>query len=641
MSLTNVGNSTLTITTSNTTPSGNYTLTISGTDGTVTEQTTAGLNVQGPQTDLFWRSTSSATWDTGSLNWSNSTTSASVAFNQNANVVFDDAVGVTTSISIASGLAAQPTLMTVDADINNFSFTGPGKISGPVTIVKNGNSILTFAMTNDFTGSVTVNEGTLKVATSNSLGTATVLINDGATLDINGCTNRGVTVAGDGAGGLGVIYNSGVRQDNAFKAITLADDATFGGTGRWDLRGTTATLSTGGQPYNITKVGTNQVSFVNLTSIDSALNNIYVNEGKFAIQQIAGSSVNVGSVSGSIFVASNATLEVDFGIVGLTKPVVLQGGSQLQATSGANSIAATIALSPGLPGNCTFAISSGYMTNSGIITGLGNLVKTGNSNLVLTANNTYSGDTLINAGILCLSGSGAIAHSDQITIASGAVLDVNGRNDKTLTLGGGQTLSGKGTLNGSLLVPLGSTVAPGNSTGALTVTNLVNLQGTTSMELDKGNSTNDVIRGAQAIIYGGTLLLTNLSGTLAAGDSFKLFSANTYSNAFANILPGIPAIGLGWDTSTLAVDGTLRIISVPTPPPQMGNITFDDEGNLVLSGTGVAGWPFKILTSTNISLPLTNWPIYFSGVFDPAGAFIITNSGGGSSPQQLYILQLQ
>ena len=58
---------------------------------------------------------------------------------------------------------------------------------------------------------------------------------------------------------------------------------TFGGTARWDMRGSSPSLSTGGNSYNITKVGTNQVSLVGVL-VDPMLGNVDIQEGIFGIQ---------------------------------------------------------------------------------------------------------------------------------------------------------------------------------------------------------------------------------------------------------------------------------------------------------------------------------------------------------------------
>ena len=88
----------------------------------------------------------------------------------------------------------------------------------------------------------------------------------------------------------------------------------------------------------------------------------------------------------------------------------------------------------------------------------------------------------------------------------------------------GQTLQGDGTVNGLMTAASGSTVAPGTSIGKLTATSVINLlSGSTSrMELDAAAGTNDVLTSASAVLYGGTLEVTNLAGTLAAAFGFSM-----------------------------------------------------------------------------------------------------------------------
>ncbi len=250
----------------------------------------------------------------------------------------------------------------------------------------------------------------------------------------------------------------------------------------------------------------------------------------------------------------------------------------------------------------------------------------------------YAGSTQVSTGTLALVSSGSIGNSPVITIASGAILDVGGRSDAKLTLTGGQTLGGNGTVNGSLLANAGATVSPGTSIGALMVTNTVTLQGTTLMELNKSLATNDVIKGAASIAYGGTLSLTNLGGTLAAGDSFKLFYATTCSGAFTNIVPPMAASGLVWDTASLVSNGTLNVAIAPRPVISSFAIS---GGNLLLSGTnGVPNAGCYLLGSTNLMLPVAQWTRIATNTFGANGSLAITNAVNLAAPQQFYMLQL-
>jgi len=220
-------------------------------------------------------------------------------------------------------------------------------------------------------------------------------------------------------------------------------------------------------------------------------------------------------------------------------------------------------------------------------------------------------------------------------------VDVSQRSDQTLTLASGQTLQGNGTITGSLTVGAGATVSPGGAgaIGTLTVSSAVALSGTTLMELNKTAATRDQIISSGNITYGGTLSVANLAGTLAAGDSFKLFSGAAYIGAFAAINPATPGTGLIWDTSSLNSNGTLKI-AAGAVPPTISSITVSG-GNIVITGTNNdgSGGTYHVLTSTNLALPLASWTVLTNGTFSGSGNFSVTNVMGGSR-QAFYILQV-
>lgn len=96
-------------------------------------------------------------------------------------------------------------------------------------------------------------------------------------------------------------------------------------------------------------------------------------------------------------------------------------------------------------------------THSGVISGSGNLLKTGAGTLNLSAANSYTGVTHIKEGTLALNGDSSIASSAEV-IANGT-LDISGHNGaspiKTLS-GSGQVLLGSNNLS----------ITAGNSNGA-------------------------------------------------------------------------------------------------------------------------------------------------------------------------------
>ena len=143
-------------------------------------------------------------------------------------------------------------------------------------------------------------------------------------------------------------------------------------------------------------------------------------------------------------------------------------------------------------------------------------------------------------------------------------LILNGINtytgDTTVTNG---TLGGTGVIAGNLVM-LGGTNSPGMSVGTLTVNGTATLAGTTLMELDRSLSPNSdrlVVGGTLA--FGGILQVVLGAGAPApqAGDVYQLFNKGSGS-AFAAIslpnLSGLPG-GLAWDTTKLAVNGTISV----------------------------------------------------------------------------------
>jgi hypothetical protein len=150
------------------------------------------------------------------------------------------------------------------------------------------------------------------------------------------------------------------------------------------------------------------------------------------------------------------------------------------------------------------------------------------------------------------------------------------------------------------------------------------------MKLDKGNGTNDVLVVGGTLTYGGVLSLTNLSGALAANDSFKLFNAGAYSGAFSSVNPETPGVNLAWDTNSLG-SGILKIVSTGTGPTTNASITSVSRSgsNLLIHGTNNnvpnTSGHFVVLTSTNIALPLSNWTPVLTNPFNLDGTFDYTN----------------
>jgi autotransporter-associated beta strand protein len=376
---------------------------------------------------------------------------------------------------------------------------------------------------------------------------------------------------------------------------------------------------------------------LSLGGVSTYSGNTFINNGTVQLttgdnRLPAGSVVNIGQ-------SANANLGVfdlngrNQEIAGLNSVSGINASAALKNTVTNSATAVTLTLS----GSGTDAYGDGSTNNSGIVTGVITLVKNGSGTQTLGDTNTYTGNTTVNAGTLALSGAGSINKTPVITVAAGAIVDVSARTDGTLTLSSGQTLNGFGTVNGVLTVTSLSTVAPGSPAGlgVLTVTSSATLGGTNMMKLNQTSGTNDVLSVGGALTYGGTLTVTNLSGTLAAGDSFKLFNASTYAGYFNTT--NLPVLGnsLVWDTSALT-NGRLNVVSKPAPHITGFSLS---ETNLVFSGTnGWANGTYVLLMSTNMALAYMNWTAIATNTFDSNGHFNLTNGINPDESQQFYIL---
>jgi fibronectin-binding autotransporter adhesin len=659
------------------TKSGSFNSTVGGTHfGATLNQSASPVQVtlSGAGASLKWNSTVSMTnnlWNVGSpSNWLNMGTSLRDVFYQGDTVVFDDSVaGNTNNISIPGGAVVSPIVLSNNSSTVNYTITGPGQIGGAVSIIKQGSSTLNLSSANvNFTGTATVSGGILQAGNGNAFGSAgTVVATNGGTLDLDnqGIGNVPVIISGSGVGGNGALINSVYSANgdiHALDTVELAGNATIGGPGRWDIRvngGQNGALTTtaGGSisnPYNLTKTGTNFIGLVSC-AIDASIGNIDIQSGQLGMQlataQLSSGWFGLGTANRTISVENGAMLE--FNTLNTAYPLFqnlnLNNGSTLLSDAGQNAVSGTVTLQ----GNDTISVTGGTapcLQFTGPIVGSGNLIVNGTLPLVLSSVCTYTGNTLINAGILQLgfaqSFDGSITGSSNIIVAANAVLDASQRSDSTLTLAAGQTLLGNGTIYGNLTVGPGGTVLAGTNftaIGLLSVSNNVALQGDTYVKLNAATKTNDVIittNTSGAISYGGTLTLTNISATpFAAGESFQIFSATNYSGAFTSIVPVTPGAGLAWNTNTLS-SGILSVV-VGTAPAQPGITSITLSGTqLVISGTnGTAGQQYNVLESTNLLTPVANWTPISTNTFS-GSAFSVTNTVNPHAPQNFYLLRL-
>ncbi len=243
--------------------------------------------------------------------------------------------------------------------------------------------------------------------------------------------------------------------------------------------------------------------------------------------------------------------------------------------------------------------------------------------LTLQGANTYGGTTTIsNATLWADNASGSATGPGAVVVLNGGILE------------------GAGTVDGSVTVTAGGTLAPADLPGGLSLGSDLTLAAgsKTVMQIQPSPLANDAVVVTGTFTAGGTLIVTNIGGTnLVAGDSFPLFTAAVKAGQFDQlILPTLPA-GLVWNTNQLNVSGTLQVASLS--PPAINQISVGD-GSLTLTGSGgISYWNYYVLSATNLSAP--HWTPMATNQFDGGGNFSWTNTINAGTPQTFFKLQLQ
>jgi YVTN family beta-propeller protein/autotransporter-associated beta strand protein len=333
-------------------------------------------------------------------------------------------------------------------DTNGNNVTLASTLLGIGGLTKIGSGTLTLSGNNSYSGGTTINAGTLAVGSNSALGTGALTFASGTALQ---AAANGLSLAN------AMILNGTDTVDTQTNALTLAGVLSGSGgltkTGSGTLILTNANTYSGGTAINAgtLRLENNQAlgtgaltttgSVVDYANGVTIPNPIVLNSNTTQLQVLAGTATQAGVIS-----------ELNG-----PRPLEKIGGGTLVLTatntySGPTTITAgTLQLGNGgtsgsilgnVVNNATFAVNrSDLFTFGGVISGTGTFQQNGTGTTVLTAINTYSGSTSVNAGTLVVSGS----------IANSAVIVNNGA-----------TLAGSGTV-GTITVNSGGTLAPGNT----------------------------------------------------------------------------------------------------------------------------------------------------------------------------------
>ncbi len=110
-----------------------------------------------------------------------------------------------------------------------------------------------------------------------------------------------------------------------------------------------------------------------------------------------------------------------------------------------------------------------------------------------------------------------------------------------------------------------------------------------------------------------------------------------------------------WDGTTSIVTSSLGVslaakqaklfrlaLTSPPPTPQFAGGTISTAGNLSFGGgNGIAGWPYLVLTATNLAMPMDQWTVIATNTFDASGNFNFSLPVNPSQAQKYYRIKLQ
>ena len=299
-----------------------------------------------------------------------------------ANTLTIAGTGNVPGITIASG--AGPTTMSCNLLLSSSSqaiavnsgsvLSISGTIGGAIDLIKAGYGSMSTSARNNYTGDTTITAGQLTAGISNAIPSqSAVSVYGGALFDLHNFDQSIGSLADHGDVMLGSATLT-TGNDNTSTTFT----GVIGGSGNVAKTGTGAWALTGSHLY---------------TGVTN------VNQGALIIGDGVTAGASIGSSSG-VNVASGAVLGM-----------MLTNGETFS-----NSVANNGTVVARVAGTNTFA---------GAIGGTGSFVQFGGGTAILTAQNTYIGETVVQDGILQTGIAHAISEQSAVSVYGGALFDLH------------------------------------------------------------------------------------------------------------------------------------------------------------------------------------------------------------------------
>ncbi|EBP6546129.1 fibronectin-binding autotransporter adhesin ShdA [Salmonella enterica] len=423
-------------------------------------------------------------------------------------------------------------------------------VTGEGQIVKSGSDELIVTGDNNYSGGTTITGGTLTADHADSLGTGAI-------------ANSGVLQVGEGElentlSGAGSLVKTGTGE------LTLSGDNSYSGT----------TTITGGT--------------LTADHADSLGTGTIANSGVLQVGE--GELENTLSGSGSL-------VKTGTGELTLSGDNTYSGGTTI--TGGTLTADHADSLGSGdIDNNGVLQVGEGELKNT--LSGTGSLVKIGTGELTLNGDNDYSGGTTIDDGVLIADnadslGTGAVANNGVLQVGEGELKNTLSGTGSLVKIGTGElTLSGDNTYSGGTTIDDGVLIAANvnalsggdvdnsgtlmlDANGAFELANVTTHSGATTalaagstldagqltqedgstLSIDLGAATDEAMITADSVTLGGTL---NVTGIGSVTDSWTP-EAYTYTlidsdSAITSDFDDLTVAGMNReDVDFLTIDG--------------------------------------------------------------------------------------
>jgi autotransporter-associated beta strand protein len=468
------------------------------------------------------------------------------------------------------------TVGTAGAAYDGGKFYGTLQDDGAATLslAKTGTGTLTLGGNNTYIGTTAVNAGALLITNGSALGTGSVSVASGASLQLQG----GITVNNAISSIVGTGNSSSGGALESLSGNNIWSGSIAVGTAQARITSDADTLTVSGNIALAAGGAADQLALLANGTSTTLLVSGTISGGNSGFRTLikASNGGAGGTGTGTVILAGANTYA---GLTGVGLGTLQIGNGGTSGVLGTDSVE--------LYNNGTLAFDrSDACTYAGLISGAGSVTQIGSGTTTLSRANTYTGTTNVNAGTLAISGSLSSSTS-------------------TVTVNSGGTLAGAGTISRPVSIASGGILSPGgDSVGTLSPDGTyVPSVGSSIVFLD--NDSTDAISGqfssGTSVTVGGHAM--TLSYTAGTGNEFAI----THTSLLAATVPTRPASTgtlteaelasivaeaiarwgrQGISATQIAVLRSVQVVIADLPAQQLG----ERAGNAIAFDTNGAGW---------------------------------------------------